>query len=227
MLLDLLKKAIQFFSGMSNDAKLLFVVMVILMFHTNLQNMNNVETLLERERIEKIQAEKYTEKVTPLIKTQLRYMLMSDPSASNVILLSYHNSNHSSQGFSYKYITYLTEEPRDEEPLHEEDFKELSYVSYGEEFARIHNVKYLKADNVEMLRNTYPKLYRKIKNSDAKAVVFFPIEGVMQPVGMVVVLYNKTLPSYDLGFYTRNFSPRIQRLAILLDYNNFKKELAN
>lgn len=189
--------------------------------------MSIVERILEREKIEKIEAEKYTETVTPLIKNQLRYILMSDPDASNVILLSYHNNNHSSQGFSYKYITYLTEEPKDDEPLHEEDFRELSYVSYGEEFQKIHNTKYLRIDSIGSLYQNYPKLYRKIKNSGAKAVAFYPIEGVMQPVGMLIVLYNNSSPKYSLGFYVKTVSPRIQRLAILLDYNHFKKQLEN
>ena len=226
MLPDLLKKALQFFSGMSNDAKLLLVVMLMIVFHTNLINMDVVRYLMEKERIEKMEAERYTEKVTPTIKSELRYILMSDLSASNVILLNYHNNNHSSQGFSYKYITYLTEELRDDERMHEEDFKELSYISYGEELNKIHNIKYLKVDSLGEIKTTYPKLYRKLRNCDAKGAVFLPINGVDQPTGMVVILYKHEVPKYKMGFYARSFSSGTQRLAIILDYNRFKKEMS-
>lgn len=149
---------------------------------------------------------------------------MSDPSATNVILLNYHNNNHSSQGFSYKYITYLTEKFRDTEDMHEEEFKELSYTNYGEEFSKIHNLKYLRVDSIEELNDSFPKLYRKIKSCGAYSVAFYPIEGVQEPVGMIVILYNK-IPEYDKEFYIKTISSRIQRLAILLDYNQFKKTI--
>lgn len=179
---------------------------------------------MEQENLEKIEAERYTERVTPIINTQIQYILMSDPEASNVILLSYHNSNHSSQGFSYKYITYLTEKVRDVEDMYGEEFKELSYVSYGEEFSKIHNSKYLITNDILTLKESFPKLYRKIKLCNASAVAFYPIEGVAEPVGMIVVLY-KSKPTYNLEYYMKVFSPRIQRLAILLDYNQFKKQM--
>lgn len=194
------------------------------MLNVNISNMNVVEKLVNRERLEKIEAERYTERVTPIINTQIQYMLMSDPDATNIILLNYHNNNHSSQGFSYKYITYLTERFRGDEEMYEEEFKELSYVNYGEELAKIHNLKYLRVSSIEEIRDSFPKLYRKAKTCNATAVAFYPIEGVMEPVGMIVVIY-KTTPQYSLGYYLKAFSPHIQRLAVLLDYNQFKKQM--
>lgn len=224
MLTDWFKKGLQFFLQMNRESRTFLILLILVIFNVNISNMNVVERLIERERLEKMEAERYTERVTPIINTQIQYMLMSDPDASNIILLSYHNSNHSSQGFSYKYITYLTEKVRDDEDVYEEEFKELSYVNYGEEFSKIHNLKYLRADSLEELHDSFPKLYRKIKLCDAFAVAFYPIEGVSEPVGMIVVLY-KTKPQYSLGYYMKAFSPRIQRLAILLDYNQFKKQI--
>ena len=66
-----------------------------------------------------------------------------------------------------------------------------------------------------------PKLYRLIKASDAKALSFFTIEGHDSPIGMVVILYNE-YKKYDYN-YAKGILPCIQRLAILLDYENLMK----
>ena len=204
---------------------MLLLLIIFTFVRTGDLNIKMVEKILESEQVEKIEAEKYTERVTPLINTQVQYILMSDPNVSNVILLSYHNNQHSSQGFSYRYITYITEKFKSaDDELHEELFKELSYVSYGEEFSKIHSAKYLSITNVEDIKYTFPKLYKKIQSCNAEAVTFLPIEGTNDPVGMIIVLYDRK-PSYDINYYARNISPYLQRLATILDYNNFKKNI--
>lgn len=37
-----------------------------------------------------------------------------------------------------------------------------------------------------------PKMYHLIKSSDAQAVTFVTIEGANEPIGMIVVLYEKS-----------------------------------
>lgn len=181
--------------------------------------------IIRREWIEKVEAEKYTEKMTPIINEQIQYILMSDHDATNVMLLSYHNSNHSSQGFSYKYITYLSEMAKTiNDDLHEEEFKELSYVGYGEEFVKLHRQRYYKADSIKQLEELFPKLYRKFRNGKSNAVTFFPIEGVEGPVGMIIVFYNEKT-QYKNDYYAVNIAPYIQRLATILDYNNVKSKM--
>jgi hypothetical protein len=68
---------------------------------------------------------------------------------------------------------------------------------------------------------TLPKLYRLIKSSDAQAVTFFTIEGHNAPIGLVVLFYKEN-KKYDYE-YARGILPCIQKLAILLDYENNKK----
>jgi len=71
------------------------------------------------------------------------------------------------------------------------------------------------------MKSFLPKLYRLVKASDAKAISFFTIEGHNNPIGLIVILYkdeknhSKELP--------REILPNIQKLAILLDYDNIKK----
>lgn len=226
MLADWFKNSLQFFLQISKENRAFLILLILAILNINVSNINVVNRLISKERLEKMEAERYTERITPTINTQIQYILMSDPDATNVILLNYHNNNHSSQGFSYKYITFLSEKFKDDEPMWGEEFRELSYINYGEELIKIHNLRYLRADSIDELRESFPKLYRKIRLCNASAVAFYPIEGVRDPVGMVIVLY-KTKPQYNLGYYMKTVSPRIQRLAILLDYNQVKKQMEN
>lgn len=70
------------------------------------------------------------------------------------------------------------------------------------------------------MSTTFPKLYRLVRASDAKAISFFTIEGHDSAIGMIVIFYKET-KKYDANYH-RAILPCIQRLAILLDYENVK-----
>lgn len=222
-MLDWIKKFSQYLLSLKDNSKFLMVVLILLVVNVDFLNTNRIEKLFNNERLERVESEGYTTRMTPTINTQIQYILMSDPEASNVILLNYHNNNHSSQGFSYRYITYLSEKFRDDGDMYAEEFRELSYVNYGEEFSKIHNLKSLKVSNVEEIKYSFPKLYRKIKLCNATGVAFYPIEGVLESVGMIIILY-KEAPTHEID-YAKVIAPRIQRLAIILDYDEFRKHL--
>ena len=223
MSLDWIRKTLQWFISLNGDNKLVIILLLLLTLNINVINMNKIEGLFQSERLEKYESERYTEKMTPIINTQLQYILMSMPNATNVILLNYHNNSHSSQGFSYRYITYLAEKFRDDEDMYGEEFKELSYVNYGEEFSKIHNLKKLEIKNLDDMQRTFPKLYRKLKTCNTTSIVFYPIEGVNEPVGMIIILSKSPLNT-EID-YVKVIAPRIQRLAVILDYDHFKKQL--
>lgn len=225
MFKDFFKKVLHGVSTWGVRDWIAFIILIAVIANPLFMNFKIPDSIIKREWSEKAEAERYTEKVTPIINEQIQYILMSDKDATNVMLLSYHNSNHSSQGFSYKYITHLSEVAKTvNDDLHEEEFKELSYVGYGEEFVKLHRQKYYKADSIEQLEKPFPKLYRKFRNGNSNAVTFFPIEGVEGPVGMIVVFYNEKT-TYKNDYYAVNIAPYIQRLATILDYNYVKDKM--
>lgn len=84
----------------------------------------------------------------------------------------------------------------------------LEYVYYENELNKIRNNGYLRVENIDSIKPTFPKLYKKLLICDAKAAAFYPIEGIDSPIGMVIVLYKQP-KSYSLGFYNSNVSPWI------------------
>lgn len=169
----------------------------------------------------KLMAEKYALSTAPLISKEVEGILNADLEIKNVILLNYHNTKSNLSGYSYLYLTALTEETRDIEWRAE--WKELDYVYYSNELTRIHNRKYLRIDSLVEMGKDFPKLMKKVEFCDANAAAFYPVNGVINPIGMIVILYNNP-KKYYLGYYQTVIAPHLEKLTSLLDYSNITDE---
>ena len=139
--------------------------------------------------------------------------------AYNVLLLTYQNSKQSLQGYKFLYLSCVTEAPKTlDTPLLKTQWTGLDYLYYVDELEKIHNQEIVHISNVEDMKYSLPRLYRIVENSDAKAVSFYVIEGKKSPIGMVVLLYNKE--PFNQYEKVKIVMPSIQKLAILLDYEN-------
>ena len=228
MVIELLRKVWSFLSKLSPDLKNLIII--VLFFIVSVMSFNGLGKRLvddvAKSTIElRSEAENYSKKMTPVINENVYHILMSDPDACNVLLLSYHNSQSSMQGFSYLWITGITEEGRWNitEP-YIGNWTELSAINYGNELDRIHKLKYLRIDNIEDMREDYPKLYFKLKECDAKSAAFYPIQSRNNIVGMLVILY-KNSKEYDLGYYMETIEPCITELYSILNYTKEKENM--
>lgn len=173
---------------------------------------------------EKLMAECYTEKITPRVNKYVQDILMRDTTISNIILLNYHNTLTSTQGLSYKYLTALTERRNGlEAKSYIRLWKELEYIHYGDEIERINGNQYLIMSDIEKYKYSFPEFYQLLKYSDSKSAGFYPIQGVEQAIGMIVVMYS-TSKKYPSNYYEKVMSPSISPLVSLLDYNNVKQE---
>ena len=113
MVIELLRKVWSFLSKLSPDLKNLIII--VLFFIVSIMSFNGLGKRIvddvAKSTIElRSEAENYSKKMTPVINENVYHILMSDPDACNVLLLSYHNSQSSMQGFSYLWITGITEE---------------------------------------------------------------------------------------------------------------------
>ena len=85
-------------------------------------------------------------------------------------------------------------------------------------------MKYLRIDNIEDIREDYPKLYFKLRECDAKSAAFYPIQSRNNIVGMLVILY-KNSKEYDLGYYMETIEPCITELYSILNYTKEKENM--
>ena len=203
-------------------------LLIILLFGYILYSQITRET--ERQMVQKElkvakeskEAEQYSLNTAVEINNQIQLIADKDSEAFDVLLLNYHNNTQSLQGYKYLYLSCLTEAPRtlDTHTL-KQQWNRIDYIYYADELAKIHGQSFVQFENIDQVGVNLPKLYRLVKASDAQAVSFFTIEGHDAPIGLVVILY-KEYKKYDFK-YAQGILPCIQRLAILLDYDESKK----
>ena len=203
-------------------------LLIILLFGYILYSQITRET--ERQMVQKElkvaqeskDAEQYSLNTAVEINNQIQLIADKDREAFDVLLLNYHNNTQSLQGYKYLYLSCLTEAPRtlDTHTL-KQQWNRIDYIYYADELAKIHGQSFVQFETIEQVGINLPKLYRLVKASDAQAVSFFTIEGYDAPIGLVVILY-KEYKKYDFK-YAQGILPCIQRLAILLDYDESKK----
>lgn len=228
MNLDWLKKIWDFINGLNSQLKTAIIVVMLLgaafayMKYYNQEVIKDyVEVVEDQERA----AEEYTLELAPFINECVLEIQKNDRDCQNVLLLNYHNSKKSLQGFRYLYLNCITEKPKglDSEPV-KVYWHELEYIYYEDEISRIHDNGSLLINNVDSIKNSFPKIYRKLISCSAKAAAFYPIEGVRTPIGMIIVLYKEPNNLHD-SEYINDVSPQIQRLSTLLDYPNIKQAI--
>lgn len=228
MKLDWIKKIWDLINGLNSQIKTFIIVLLIVsggIFYMENQNQevikDYVEVLEERER----QAEEYTLELAPFINNCVLEIQRNDSKCQNVMLLNYHNSKKSLQGFRYLYLNCVTEKPKglDSEPM-KIYWQDLEYIYYEDELSRIHDNGFLLIENVDSVRLQFPKLYKKLISCNAKAAAFYPIEGVRTPIGMIIVFYKDCMKFTEFD-YLDNASSQIQKLSTLLDYPNIKNAI--
>ena len=220
MKLDLLVKIVKYVNKIPSSAKTLIIVVLAGLLFINYVEKQNKCILKEygifTEQQERM-AESYTLETASTINRCVSDIATKDQECFNVLLLNYHNTQKSLQGFRYLYLNLLTEKPKglDNDPV-KDYWSNLEYVYYEDELARIHNNEYLIIDNIESIKPIMPKIYKRLKISGAESASFYTIEGLQNPIGLVIILY-KDKPSRKV-----NIIPEIQKLAVLLDYENLK-----
>lgn len=222
MILNWIKKIWEVLNRISpTNRNLIIMLLITYIFYSQITQttqqfvIQRLEQLVSSEK----EAEQYTKDTAIEINEQVRLIAERDQDAFDVLLLNYHNNTQSLQGYKYLYLSCLTEAPRTlDTPLLKSQWNSIDYVYYADELTKIHNQSFVQIKNVNEMKQILPKMYYLVKASEAEAITFFAIEGKSQPVGMVVILY-KSPTKYSLN-YAQKILPLIQRLAILLDYEN-------
>lgn len=226
MQLGKIKQLYDLINGINPTVKTLIIMGLIgiivgsaIKYHTE----GILEDYAQKAITEKKIAEEYTQTISPMVNEYIQEILLKDRDASNVILLNYHNTLTSSHGLSYRYLTALTEKKRGIDSKNcLRVWRELEFINYEEEFAKINSNQYLRMDDVDSYSAKFPKITELLRMCNAKAAAFYPIQGIEGSIGMIVILYPHK-KEYYLGYYNEVISRQIQALSSLLDYDNMKE----
>lgn len=220
---NFLKRVWNFVDQLNTQLKtIIIVVLVVLLtgFYFNETTKNILSDYIETQEKEDQKLDKYTMEIAPKIHQCIQSIAKEDEDCFNVLLLNYHNSRKSLQGIRYLYLNCIAETPKGiENEQVKQYWSDLEYIYFQDELYKIHNQGFLRIQDIENIKQTLPKFYKKLVVSEAKAAAFYPIEGTESPIGMIVVLYKEP-KVYQPGSYMEEISPQIQKLSTLLDYPN-------
>ena len=221
MLLTWIKKCLEFLNKISPETRSLIIIFLfgyVLYCQITESTKKQIIERFQQEFIHNKKAEQYSIETSIELNRQIQLISEKDKEAFDVLLLNYHNNTQSLQGYKYLYLSCLTEAPKSlDTPLMKQQWNKIDYIYYADELAKLHNQSFVQINNIETMKYSLPKLYRLLKSSDAQAASFFTIEGVDSAIGLVVILYKDQLEgSIDI----QGILPCIQRLAVILDYEN-------
>lgn len=97
----------------------------------------------------------------------------------------------------------------------------MDYIHYSEELERIHSRGFLMID--DGITNDFPRFKKRLELCDVKHAAFFPINGVSERIGMIIIFY-KDCEYYNIKDFQKDILPHINKLSILLDYDSVKKK---
>lgn len=176
---------------------------------------NTVSEVFSKVKKDKKESEDYTRLIAPKINTEVNNILNSDTNISNVLLINYHNSTESINGLSYLYMTTLAEAYSDSSI--KKEWREVYYIDYASELDKIHK-KTASIINVDC-NNKFPLLSKRLKYCNSKYSVWFTLRGVTSEIGVLVIIY-KNEPPTEMVYYSKNILDGVNRLTMLLDYEN-------
>lgn len=222
MILKWIKAVWEFINRISPETRSLIIVLLfgyVLYSQINQSTYKQLKEQTEKNIQAEKEAEEYAKDKAIEINRHVRLIAHKDKDAFDVLLLSYHNSKQSLQGFKFLYLSCITESPKSiDTPLLKHQWTNLDYIYYVDELEKIHNQEILQIQDIEDMELDLPKFYRLVKQSEAKAVTFYVIEGKKSPIGIIVMLYKDSINCQMEK--AKIIMPSIQKLAILLDYEN-------
>lgn len=226
-----LKQLWTFIEGLPNGVKTIIIIVLsgVILYYGIVNNFKScIRDINQKNPIEMQEEEKYAIEMADPINQCLREISDKDKDTYDVILLTYHNTKKTMQGFSYIYIDYLTDYKNDpSKPQVKKFFKELDWIYYSDELKTLQDQSYYRCNNLPELQKKYPKLYYDVfRELNPEALAIYNIQGVDSPLGLLIILYNKP-KHYYLGYSNTIIYPYLQQLASILDYNNIKKKMNN
>lgn len=176
---------------------------------------NTVSEVFLKVKENKKESEDYTKSIAPKINAEVNAILNSDTNISNVLLINYHNSTESINGLSYLYMTTLAEAYSDSSI--KKEWREVYYIDYASELDKIHK-KTATIINVDC-NNKFPLLSKRLKYCNSNYSMWFTLKGVTSEIGVLVIIY-KNEPPIDMIYYSKNILASVNKLTMLLDYEN-------
>ena len=200
---------------------ILIIALFLIINFTGVKRISDIsiKNYITETKEEKRKQEEYTRNNAVMINNELTMIMKSNENVTNVMWVSYHNSTESLNGLSYLYLSVISEVQKD--ISYKSMWKDMDYIHYSEELERIHSRGFLMIDDGST--TDFPRFKKRLDLCDVKHAAFFPINGVSEHIGMIIIFY-KDCEYYNIKDFQKDILPHINKLSILLDYDSVKKK---
>lgn len=200
---------------------ILIIALFLIINFTGIKRISDISVkhYITETKEEKRKQEEYTRNNAVMINNELTMIMKSNENVTNVMWVSYHNSTESLNGLSYLYLSVISEVQKD--ISYKSMWKDMDYIHYSEELERIHSRGFLMIDDGSI--TDFPRFKKRLDLCDVKHAAFFPINGVSEQIGMIIIFYEDC-EYYNIKDFQKDILPHINKLSILLDYDSVKKK---
>lgn len=228
MNLDLLLNLwIKILGLLKNNGKCILVILALICssIFITVRNETMIKDYISFVERRDYMSEQYALETAPLLNNCIKDIQEKDDECYDVLLIGYHNTKKSLQGYSYLFIKAITEKLNgfETEPL-SDIWKDLDYIYFEDELNKIYLDKFIRINDLDSAKHDFPKFVHRLEMCKAKSAAIYPIAGINAPIGFILILYKKE-KVYPLGYYNSIIAPNIQKISTIMDYPELEREL--
>lgn len=145
--------------------------------------------------------------------------LLQKTSADRVALFEYHNGGYNLTGMPFLHFSLsICRNNYGVDDL-SKDFNDILVSSVPDFVKELDQNEIVYIQDIENLRATFPRLYKELVEDDIKQVLFCNIEGINDPVGILMLAF-KTADTNLNRKVRKEIFKKVQKISTMLDYKN-------
>lgn len=145
--------------------------------------------------------------------------LLQKTSADRVALFEYHNGGYNLTGMPFLHFSLsICRNNYGVDDL-SKDFNDILVSSVPDFVKELDQNEIVYIQDIENLRATFPRLYKELAEDDIKQVLFCNIEGINDPVGILMLAF-KTADTNLNRKVRKEIFKKVQKISTMLDYKN-------
>lgn len=145
--------------------------------------------------------------------------LLQKTSADRVALFEYHNGGYNLTGMPFLHFSLsICRNNYGVDDL-SKDFNDILVSSVPDFVKELDQNEIVYIQDIENLRATFPRLYKELVEDGIKQVLFCNIEGINDPVGILMLAF-KTADTNLNRKVRKEIFKKVQKISTMLDYKN-------
>lgn len=145
--------------------------------------------------------------------------LLQKTSADRVALFEYHNGGYNLTGMPFLHFSLsICRNNYGVDDL-SKDFNDILVSSVPDFVKELDDNEIVFLQDIDPLKGTFPRLYKELLEDGIKQVIFCNIEGIDDPVGILMLTF-KTVDINLTRKVRKEVFKKVQKISTLLDYKN-------